>query len=99
MEIEFHTRHLELCYNDFREGSREWGAAVARRYINRVDRIRSIDSFRNLYADRPMRIHALHGQQAGKFAITLIGRYRLIVTRGDSPDQLIIYEVTSHYDD
>lgn len=99
MEIEFNTRHLERCYDDFREASREWGPTVARRFINRIDRIRSIDSFRNLYDDRPMRIHALHGQQAGKLAITLIGRYRLIVGRGNSPDQLIIYEVTIHYDD
>ena len=99
MEIEFNTRRLERCYLNNSAAIREWGPAVAQRYSDRIETIRSVAAFRDLYDYRPLRLHALHGQQAGKFAITLIGRYRLIIGRGNSPDQLIIYEVTIHYDD
>lgn len=99
MEIEFNSRHLERCYDDFSAAVRAWGQPVAKRYIDRIETIRTAATFWELYNYRALRCHPLHGADAGKFAITLIGHYRLIVIRGDAPDHLIIHEVTIHYDD
>ena len=99
MEIEFSTGRLERCYVDIREGTREWGQAVALRYISRIDDIYSASTFSELYQFRPWRLHRLRGEYAGKFAITLLGRYRLIVGHGSAEGHIVIYEVSNHYDD
>lgn len=99
MEIDFNTRQLERCYTSSSAALRQFGEAVGKKYIDRLNRIQEARAFRDLYNYRSWRLHALHGPDAGKFAISLTYRHRLIVGHGDSPDQLIIYEVTSHYDD
>ena len=99
MEVEFNTGRLEMCFSSRREATREWGPVVARSYTDRVGRILRTRSFRELFNFSSFRMHPLHGEYAGKFAITLTGRYRLIVGRGNGEDQIVIYEVTNHYDD
>ena len=99
MEIEFDTNRLERCFDDLGEATREWGPIVARRYIDRIYNIQRTDYFRELFNFSAWRMHPLHGAYAGKFAITLTGRYRLIVGRGYSDGHIVIYEVTNHYDD
>lgn len=99
MEVEFATGRLERCYADVREGTREWGRAVALRYVGRIDDIYATPNFSELYEHRLWRLHRLHGEYAGKFAITLLGRYRLIVGQGSAEDHIVIYEVSNHYDD
>ena len=99
MEVEFNTNRLERRYDSIAAATREWGPAVARSYIDKINRIYAMDTFSDLYQHRGLRLHALHGEYAGKFAITLTGRYRLIIGRGHSEDQVVIYEVTNHYDD
>ena len=75
------------------------GQLVARRYVERINHLRSLDTFRDLYNNRASRLHQLHGEYAGKFAINLTGRYRLIIGTGYSDDHVVIFEVTNHYDD
>ena len=99
MEIEFDTNRLERCYADIREATREWGPVLAARYIDRVKQLRATDTFRDLYNYGTLRLHPLHGEYAGRFAISLTGRYRLIIGRGYGDDHVVIYEVTNHYDD
>ena len=99
MEVEFNTGRLERCFTSRREATREWGPVVAARYIDRISQIKSINSFRELYGYRAFRLHPLHGEYAGRFAISLIGRYRLIIGRGASDNSIVVYEVTIHYDD
>ena len=99
LEVEFSTGRLERCYLDIREGTREWGPAVARRYVERINIIYSSSTLGDLYQHRPWRFHRLHGRYAGMFALTLTGRYRLIVGQGATESQVVIYEVTNHYDD
>ena len=99
MEVEFNTNRLERCYDDLSEATREWGTVVARRYIGRINRIQETEAFRELFNFSSWRLHPLQGEYAGKFAIALTGRYRLIVGRGNAGDHIVIYEVTNHYDD
>ena len=99
LEIEFDTNRLARCYDDIGVASREWGRVVALRYINRIDDLHSIETFRELYRYRAWHLHPLHGEYAGKFAVNLTGRYRLIVGPGDTENHLVVYEVSNHYDD
>jgi len=99
LEVEFSTSSLERCYDNVSDATREWGPVVARNYVSKINRIYAMDTFNDLYQHRELRLHRLHGEYAGKFAITLTGRYRLIIGRGNSDAHLVIYEVTNHYGD
>ena len=46
-----------------------------------------------------MRLHALKGSRTGEWAIYLTGQWRLIVTKGDTEEHMVIQEVSNHYDD
>jgi proteic killer suppression protein len=79
---------------------REFGAEVARRYIQRiliVKNTRSVDELRRLPG---LRFHALSGNRDGQYAINLTGFYRLIVTLEGTELQIVrIEEVSKHYGD
>ena len=99
MEVEFSTGLLERCFSSRREATREWGPVVARSYTDRIGRILRTQTFRELFNFSSFRMHPLHGVYEGKYAISLTGRYRLIVGKGNGEDQIVIYEVTNHYGD
>ncbi len=99
VEVEFATGRLEGCFRSRREATREWGPVVARSYTDRIGRIIRTRTFRELFNFGSFRMHPLHGEYAGKYAISLTGRYRLIVGRGNGEGRIVIYEVTNHYDD
>jgi proteic killer suppression protein len=99
LDVEFYTNHLLRCYEDIGEATRSWGPAVARRYIERINLLYATDTFRELYNYRALRLHPLHGEYAGRFAINLTGRYRLIIGQVYTEDHLVIYEVNNHYGD
>ena len=39
------------------------------------------------------------GSKRGEFSIYLTGKWRLIVTKGDTEAHVLIKEVSNHYDD
>ena len=100
MEVRFRTRRLEQCYLEFRLANREFGAEVARRYIQRIQIVkntRSVDELRRLPG---LRFHALSGRCEGQYAINLNGFYRLIVTLEGAELQIVrVEEVSKHYGD
>ena len=100
MEVRFRTRRLEQCYLEFRLANREFGAEVARRYIQRIQIVkntRSVDELRRLPA---LLFHALSGAWEGQYAINLTGFYRLIVTLEGAELQIVrVEEVSKHYGD
>ena len=51
------------------------------------------------YNIRSLRLHPLKGARKGELSIYLTGRWRLIVTPGDTEESVIIQEVSNHYDD
>ena len=54
----------------------------------------------DLYAIRALRLHPLTGRRKGQLAMTLTGRWRLIVTVGsDAMTVVRVEEVSKHYDD
>ena len=53
--------------------------------------------FRKLFDIASLRLHPLTGDRQGQYALTLTGRWRLILTVAG--DTAIIEEVSSHYGD
>ena len=99
MEVIFRTRRLRRNYENTNQGVRQWGREVAERYAFRIEQIREIGDFYQLYGVPSLRLHALHGSRSDELSIYLVGRWRLIVSKGDTEQSIIIEEVSNHYDD
>ena len=99
MQVIFRTRQLQRNYEDANRATIDWGRDVSRRYVRRIDELRRAHGFSQLYDIPTLRLHPLRGSRAGELSIYLTGRWRLIVTRGATPQSIIIEEVSNHYDD
>lgn len=99
MEVSFRTNRLENNYRESAGAVRDWGFAVGRKYVSRINQLRRVRDFREAYAIRSFNLHPLRGNRAGTFAISLNARWRLIVSRGDSERSVIIEEVSDRYGD
>ena len=100
MEVAFRTRKLERCYREHRAGVREFGAEVARRYIERINLIKAARNLDELVELPGLHGHALKGDRAGQYAVRLTGYMRLIFTaQKRMPPSICIEEVSKHYED
>ena len=99
MEIYFRTNLLRRNYEESARARRAWGPEVGQRYVTRINELRRITNFHAVYNIRSMRLHPLTGDMAGKLSLYLTGAWRLIVTKGDTEESLIVEEVSNHYGD
>ncbi len=100
MEVRFKTNKLQKQYENSKDAIKAYGVDVAKRYIQRVNILKSAKSFDDLYTIPQLKFHQLTGNRNGEFAISLTGFYRLIITKeGDTFDIAKIEEVSKHYDD
>lgn len=100
MDVVFRTRRLERCYREHQTAVRDFGADVARRYIQRVNLIKATRNLDELLSLPGLRGHPLKGDRTGQFSIRLTGFTRLILTRLEGPSPgVCIEEVSKHYDD
>lgn len=99
MEVVFRTRQLRRNYEDATRAITDWGHDVGQRYIQRIHEILDAQNISQLYRIPALRLHPLRGSRSGELSMYLTGRWRLIVTRGDTPQTIIIAEVSNHYDD
>ena len=100
MEVRFKTNKLQKQYENSKEAIKAYGIDVAKKYINRVNLLKSAKSFEDLSKIPQLKFHPLTGDRKGEFAISLTGFYRLIITNdGDTFDIAKIEEVSKHYDD
>jgi len=100
LEIKFKTNKLQKQYENSKDAVKAYGMDVAKKYIQRVNILKSTKSFDELYKIPQLKFHPLTGNRNGEFAISLTGFYRLIITNdGDSFDIAKIEKVSKHYDD
>lgn len=99
MQVSFRNRTLQERYEDANKGTRAWGPQVARRYIQRINQIEAMPTFDSLFSLRSLRFHPLKGNRQGQYALTIVGRYRLIVEQTDASDTVLVSEVSNHYGD
>ena len=76
---------------------REWGQVIGKRYGNRIAVIEEAHSFEELYEFKAWRLHPLHEDREGQWAIWLNERVRLIVGRPDEDTVEIIEVQRQHY--
>ncbi len=99
MEVSFRTNRLQRNYEESARAIRQWGPDVGRKYITRINALQAVRNFQEVYNIRAMRLHPLKGSKRGELSIYLTGRWRLIVTKGDTEESVTIEEVSNHYDD
>ena len=99
MEVSFRTRQLQRCYEESARAIKRWGPAVARKFITRINQLQALADFQQIHNLKAMELHPLKGTRKGELSINLTGRWRLIVTRGESEQGIIIEEVSNHYGD
>ena len=99
MEVNFRTNQLRRCYADSSRATRRWGTEVASQYVLRINRLYAISNFQEAYNVQSFHLHPLRSSRRGELSIRLTGRWRLIVTKGDTEESVIIEEVSDHYDD
>ena len=100
MEIRFKTNQLQKCYERHQTAVRKFGDEVARRYVLRINTIKSARDIDELIVLPGLRCHSLKGDRSGQYAVKLTGFYRLIFTlEGDSLTIVRIEEVSKHYGD
>ena len=97
LKVLFRTRELQRCAQEESLAYREWGHDVGRAYLRRIATIRNISEFRRLFEIVSLHLHPLTGDRQGFYALTLIGRWRLIVTV--ESDTVVVEEVSNHYGD
>jgi len=100
VEIVFRARALERCYREHKAAVRSFGTETARRYIERVNLIKSAHSLSEPLSLPGLRGHPLRGDLAGRYSIRLTGFMRLIVSvENERPAEICIEEMSKHYDD
>ncbi len=99
MEVTFKTNQLRRCYEESARAAQQWGAAVGRKYITRINELYAARNFQQAYGIRSMRLHPLKGSKRGELSIYLTGKWRLIVVKGDTEERVIVKEVSNHYGD
>ena len=99
MEVIFRTNQLLRNYQESTRAIQQWGPEVGRKYITRINELYAIKDFQGAYSIRSMRLHPLRGSRRGELSIYLTGKWHLIVMKGDTEEQVIVSEVSNHYDD
>ena len=98
MQVAFRTARLQKCYTDSAAAAREWGDKVGRRYVERVNVLKAAKSASDLHTVAALQFHQLKGNQAGRYALTLADRWRMVVTFQDDALTVVrIEEVSAHY--
>jgi plasmid maintenance system killer protein len=99
MDVAFATNRLQRCYQEERVRNAAWPLPVAHRFVQRVDQIRAAAEWRHLFSLHALGLHPLKARRSGQYAMTLHGRWRLIVAYDETERVVSILEVSNHYDD
>lgn len=100
LKVEFRTKKLEKQYKESKQAIRDFGEAVARRYVQRINAIKHSRSIDEVCKLPGFHCHPLKGDREGEWSITLVGRMRLIFTlKGRKLEIVRIKEVSKHYGD
>jgi len=100
VDVIFRTRKLERCYERIEYGRRRFGREGAEALVMRVDALKAAADLREVVGLPELRCHPLKGGMKGKYAITVIGRIRLVFSlEGLRMERVRIEEVSVHYGD
>ena len=72
---------------------------MARKYITRIGQLYALSNFNQIYTVQSMRAHKVVGSKTGEEIIVLTGQWRLIVTKGQTEEEVVVELVSNHYGD
>lgn len=98
MDVAFGNRMLRRRYESGKE-RRKYPTEVGPRYVQRVDALYDATDWSAIERIHTFHAHRLTGDREGQWALTLTGRWRLIVTVSDDGGAVTIEEVSNHYGD
>ena len=98
MDVAFGNRTLRRRYESGKE-RRKYPPEVGQRYVQRVNALYDAADWSAIVRFRAFRAHRLTGDREGRRALTLAGRWRLIVTVSGDGGAVTIEEVSNHYGD
>jgi toxin HigB-1 len=98
MKVEFADNDLRVRADSEAAGSRAWGPAVSRKYVQRVRFIYAARGIQDLVAWRALRVHQLLGERRGTWSMVLHDRWRMLFSLPDD-ETVRIEGVSNHYGD
>jgi proteic killer suppression protein len=100
VEVVFRSKKLKKFYLEHQRACREWGEAIAQKYVQRIDILQEASDMLEIHKLPGLRCHQLKGDREGQHAITLIEPWRLIFTlTGEKKEIICVEEVSKHYGD
>lgn len=99
MDVRFRSRRLERHAVSEQAAVRAYGPVVGRRFVQRVQILRNVSDFSRLRTIAALRLHALHGDRDGQYALSLTGFTRLVITYDEEEQIVWVDEVSKHYGD
>ena len=97
MLISFRRRQLERCALNETDAIRKWGPDVGSRYPDRIAELLAVPSWEELEALHTLGLHPLTGDRQGQYAIKITGQWRIILERGDAPDEVTVLSVEDYH--
>ena len=98
MQLELRTRKLERCYLEQAQAIRAWGAFIAQRFTERMERL-AFSTWEDTGRMRSLRLHRLKGEHQSLWAIDLDNRWRAILSYDRLSQIVTVEDVTNHYGD
>lgn len=80
MQVEFASQKLRRAYETRREATRQFGEVVGRKYVERINILKSVRERNDLRKMPALRLHEYKGTRKGHFGINLRGNMRLVVS-------------------
>lgn len=90
MDVQFRNRRLQKAFESEKQAIRNWGPDVGPSYVATVHFLGSVESMDDLPSFAFLRFHALRGNRAGQFAVSLTGKWRLVLTADDDDDAIAV---------
>jgi mRNA-degrading endonuclease YafQ of YafQ-DinJ toxin-antitoxin module len=98
--IRFATNKLEKAFRELKEGTKLWGEAPAKKYIERVNALQAVNNVSEFANAFPQyRDHPLKGDKKHLRAFTLHDRLRVEYEPDADGKEATIREVSTHYGD
>jgi len=98
--VRFRNNKLRRAFEKQKFAVGKWGPKVGPIYIRRIRSIQAVEKFEDLRKLPQLAFHSLTGNRSGEFAISIIGKIRLILKKEiiDGTEGAIIWEVSDHYE-
>ena len=85
LNIDFRTKKLEKCCNDYKTAVKTWGNQYATKVYQRLNELRAAVALSDISYLPPAKCHELEGQRTDQFAVTTKEPARLIFRPDHEP--------------